>query len=120
MAKNTATVETSVVRTPKPQAPIRRFEAPSELAEKFCVQSHDEYVITGLVKTEDIRELLDVFGLQDRLQLSFPFSHLKRQHGEVWSFRIEPIATHALDGQAVMAHSWVFSLQSPERVTGQQ
>lgn len=108
---------------PAPQrAPVklRKFEAPKEIAEKFGVQSQSEEFITGFVKTEDVRELLDAFGLQDRVEVAFPFQHMKRAHGELWAFRVEPPASHTVDGAPVMAHAWTYQQALPERVSGVQ
>jgi hypothetical protein len=112
-------------KDPVPAAPrqpvkLRKFEAPAELAEKFGVQSQQEDQITGLVKTEDVRELLDTFGLQERSEVVFPFQHLKKQHGEIWGMRIEPLASHSIAGAPVVAHAWTFMQQYPERVGGTQ
>ena len=105
---------------PKQPVKLRKFEAPSELADKFGVQSHQEDFISGIVKTEDVRELLDTFGLQDRTEISFPFAHMKKQHGEIWSMRVEPQASHMAAGLPVMAHAWVFMQSFPERIAGTQ
>ena len=99
---------------------LRKFEAPAELAEKFGVQSHQEDFISGVVKTEDVRELLDTFGLQDRTEIAFPFQHMKKQHGEIWSMRVEPPASHTVAGIPAIAHAWTFQLQFPERIAGAQ
>ena len=99
---------------------LRKFEAPKEIAEKFNVQSQSEEYITGFVETKDVRELLDAFGLQDRTEVVFPFQHMKRAHGELWAFRVEPPSTHTVDGAPVMAHSWTYQQALPERVSGVQ
>jgi hypothetical protein len=110
-------VPTKHVEPAAPKAPVklRKFEAPAELSEKFGVQTQQEDHITGLLKTEHVRQLLDAFGLQDRTELSFPFQHLKKQHGEIWSMRIEPAAVHSVDGAPVLAHQWTYMQQYPER-----
>jgi hypothetical protein len=99
---------------------LRKFEAPPELAEKFGVTTHSEEFVSGVVKTADVRDLLDAFGLQDRSEIVFPFQHMKRQHGEIWSMRVEPPASHMVDGQPVIAHAWTFQQSLPERVAGVQ
>jgi hypothetical protein len=99
---------------------LRKFEAPREIAEKFGVTTQSEELVTGLIKTEDVRELLDAFGLQDRGDVVFPFQHIKRQHGEIWAMRIEGPAAHMIEGKPVMAHAWVFQQAWPERVAGVQ
>jgi len=99
---------------------VRKFEAPGELAEKFGVYTQQEHYIGGLVKTEDIRELLDAFGLHERRDVVLPFQHLKKQHGEVWGMRVESLASHNVEGSPVMAHAWVFMQHQPETVSGAQ
>lgn len=102
---------------PRPQGQrLRQFRAPEELPGAFGVQVQDDGHIQGVVATENVRALLDGFGLDDRKQIVFPFSHMKKQHGEVWSMRIEPQAVHHVEGQAVVGHTWLFRQEQPERV----
>jgi hypothetical protein len=72
--------------------------------------------ISGAVATDQVRNLLDAFGLTERTSIVFPFQHIKKQHGEVWSMRIEPLAAHTIDGKPVLAHQWVYMRQQPESV----
>lgn len=99
---------------------LRKFEAPAELPEKFNVSTHSEDYVSGFVKTEDVRELLDDFGLQDRVDIVFPFQHMRKSHGEIWAMRIEPPSSHTVAGAPVIAHAWVFQQTFPERVAGVQ
>lgn len=122
----TAGEHESAGRHTPPAAPLRapvrlrKFEAPREIATKFNVTTQSEEFIAGLVRTEDVRELLDAFGLQDRAEVVFPFQHMKRQHGEIWAMRVEPPSTHTVDGLPVMAHAWTYQQALPERVAGVQ
>lgn len=116
MAKDDNAFPTSAPAVPRGAVKLRKFEAPAQLSEKFGVQSQQENHISGLVKTQDVRELLDAFGLQERTEVVFPFQHMKKQHGEIWGMRIEPIASHSVNGIPMQAHSWVFMLQYPESV----
>jgi hypothetical protein len=100
----------------RPPVKLRKFEAPAELAQKFGVQTQQEYHISGVVKTEDLRDLLDAFGLQERSEVAFPFQHMKKQHGEIWGMRIEPADVHVVNGRPLIGHSWTFMQHYPERV----
>jgi hypothetical protein len=95
---------------------LRKFAAPAELQAEFGLQFQSEDHITGIVATEHVRDLLDAFGLQDRTVITFPFQHIKKQHGEVWRMRIEPSATHTVNGKLVNGHQWAFTQDIPERV----
>lgn len=99
---------------------LRKFAAPDELDEKFGVQTQQENHISGVVKTEDCRDLIEAFGVHDRPEIPFPFQYIKKQHGEVWSMRIEPAASVTLDGVPVIRHSWTFMQQYPESVGAAQ
>lgn len=105
-------------RSAAPQRPVqskpRRFVAPDELKPAFGVQSYAENHIQGVVATENVRDLLDTFGLQERSQVVFPFQHMKKQHGEIWGMRIEPAAGHTVDRNPVIGHQWVFMRHHPE------
>ncbi len=95
---------------------ITKFEAPKELAPEFGVQFAEETHIQGVGGTENVRGLLDAFGLAERKDIQFPFQHLKKGQGEIWSLRIEPAAGHTLDGSPVMGHQWIYHQAMPERV----
>jgi hypothetical protein len=95
---------------------MRNFEPPAELDRRFGVLAQNEDRIDGLVRTEDVRALLDAFGLQDRTEIVFPFQHIKRRHGEVWRMRIEPLSAHSVEGNVAMAHHWVYMQDTNERV----
>jgi hypothetical protein len=96
------------------------FEAPKELAGSFGVQVEQEDHLQGAIKTENIRELLDAFGLAQRTEIPLPFQHLKKQHGEIWSMRIEPATYQTVDGKLQFLHTWIFTRSYPERVAGVQ
>lgn len=115
MPKETAAERSAQPRTPPP-ARMRRFEAPKEMPADLGVTSQSEDEIHGVVTTENVRTLLDAFGLEARTEIQFPFQHMKRQHGEIWRMRIEPAATHTVDGQTVAGHKWVYVQDMPERV----
>lgn len=97
-----------------PAARPRRFTAPDELKAEFGVQSQTENHIQGVVATENVRDLLDSFGLQDKSEIVFPFQHMKKANGEVWGIRIEPPAVQTLDRQIVTGHQWVYMKHHPE------
>lgn len=92
------------------------FKAPDELSSLFGVQHNEEQHIQGIVRTENVRTLLDSFGLTEKKDISFPFQHMKKGGGEIWSMRIEPAAGHTLDGAPIVGHQWIYSQQMPERV----
>lgn len=108
--------DSPVTRIAHTTVKITKFEAPKELPPEFGVQFAEETHIQGVVGTENVRGLLDAFGLTDRKDISFPFQHLKKGGGETWSMRIEPAAAQTLDGAPVMGHQWIFHQSSPERV----
>lgn len=93
---------------------VRLFKAPDELPAKFNVQAQTDSVLFGVVATEDVRELLDAFGLQHRNDVTFPFQHIKKAHGEQWQMRIENDAVHQVDSKHLKGHQWVYSQQIPE------
>lgn len=115
MAEKTAPPERPSHQAP-PTQKLRKFAAPAELQAEFGLQFQSEDNITGIVPTEHVRELLDAFGLQDRTIVTFPFQHIKKQHGEVWRMRIEPTATHTVNGKLMNGHQWAFTQDIPERV----
>lgn len=102
--------------TPRRELPkrITRFEAPKEISPHWNLDSDAEDHLTGLVTTDRVRELLDAFGLAERKDVVFPFQHIARSKGEIWSMRVEPLTAHTLDGKPVMAHAWTYSRQYPE------
>lgn len=95
---------------------IPKFEAPNELAPQLGAQSITEFHIQGVVTTDNVRDLLDAFGLQNRTEVTFPFQHIVRKHGEIWRMRIEAPAGHTVDGKPVMGHQWTFMRDYPELV----
>jgi len=101
----------------KPPAP-KRFEAPSmDLTEYGATTQHEDFV-AGVVPSSKVRELLDLFGLQDRTEVVFPFQHIKRMHGEIWRMRIEPSTDHVILGTHVYGHDFAFMRDYPERTAG--
>lgn len=102
---------------PRPQGQkLKQFKAPDDLPSNFGVQVQLDNHIQGIVTTENIRPLLDGFGLADRQNIVLPFLHQKKQHGEMWSMRIEPSAVHHLPEGAVTGHTWIFRQEQPESV----
>lgn len=97
-----------------PARKVHKFVAPDELKAEFGVQSQTENHIQGVVATENVRDLLDSFGLQDKSEIVFPFQHMKKANGEVWGIRIEPPAVQTLDRQIVTGHQWVYMKHHPE------
>jgi hypothetical protein len=95
---------------------LRPFKAPDTMPAEFGMQTEAEDHISGVVATDQVRNLLDAFGLHERANVVFPFQHMKKQHGEVWSMRIEPLAAHTVEGKPVMAHQWTYMRQQPESV----
>lgn len=120
MSRAAATHEDSAAARPPVATKLRRFEAPAELAAAFGVQAQTEDHIQGVVPTDEVRALLDAFGLQERTEVQFPFCHMKRQHGEIWRMRIEPAAAHTVNGKTVIGHQWVYMQDQPERVGAAQ
>jgi hypothetical protein len=106
-------------RPPAPQK-LRKFEAPKELAPELGVLFQSEQRIQGVCATENLRELFDAFGLQDRVEIQLPMQHMKRQHGEIWRMRVELPSMNTVDGKLVMGHQWLFEQSYPETVSGQQ
>jgi hypothetical protein len=119
MAERTA-VRDQRTATPPVSGRISRFEAPKELAESFGAQVVTEDHIQGAIKTENIREMLDAFGLEHRTEIPLPFQHMKRQHGEIWSMRVEPATYQTVDGKLQFVHTWIYTRAQPERVAGVQ
>lgn len=119
MATKTVEKVPDAVRT---VAPVKRmrFEAPEELAAKFGVQAQTPEHIQGVVATDDVRELLDGFGLHRRADVVFPFQHIATRHGETWSMRVEAAAPIQIDGKHVIGHQWVYMRQKPELTQNQQ
>jgi hypothetical protein len=120
MAGKAAVEERSAPAHRQQTVKAKRFTAPEEYKAEFGVQSQTEDHVQGIVSTENVRDLLDSFGLQERSEIVFPFQHLKKQHGEIWRMRIEPAAVHTVEGKQVMGHSWVYMQDQPERVGGAQ
>lgn len=120
MAGRQAAAEESTAVRRAPSTKVKRFTAPDELKAEFGVLSQTEDHIQGVVTTENVRDLLDSFGLHERTEIQFPFQHLKRQHGEIWRMRIENAAVHTVEGKPVIGHQWIYMQDQPERVGGQQ
>jgi hypothetical protein len=97
-------------------AKLTKFQAPAELSPHFGALVAREDFIQGIVPTQYVRELLDAFGLSDRHEIVFPFQHLKRAQGEIWSMRIEPAQGHTIEGCPVIGHQWIYHQAYPERV----
>jgi hypothetical protein len=110
----------SAARPAAQSVKLRKFAAPEVLDGSFGVQGQTEDHIYGVIESKNVRALLDGFGLQDRRDVVFPFQHLKKQHGEIWSMRIEPADVHTVEGEPVFGHQWTFMQQLPERVGAAQ
>lgn len=115
MASGKQSTDTAAHTAP-PAARRRRFGIPDDLPAEFGVQSHAENHIQGFLTSDNVRDLLDGFGLQDRVNVDFPFQHIKRQHGEQWRMRIEPATTQTINGKIVHGHAWAFMRDFPETV----
>lgn len=105
--------EPPVRRTPPPVKPSK-LQRPAEVPKIANLTFETDTRLEGIVKTEDIRELLDAFGLHDASVASFPFQKMIREHGELWSFRIEALAPHEVGKTHVMAHHWIYRREMPE------
>ena len=121
MSKDQAHATPLPPRLPAVTTKLKRFTAPEELSSDFGVVTQTERNhIQGVVLTENVRALLDAFGLHERTEVQFPFQHLKKQHGEIWRMRIEPARAHTVDGKPVLGHQWVYMQDQPERVGAAQ
>lgn len=118
MATKTENTSTAVAERPRDRRP-RAFEAPPEFPPAAGVQFADEKMIQGVVSTDNIRALLDAFGLQNREQISIPFHHIKAQRGERWSLRVEAPAVHNVEGKVVVGHTWIYRRDHPEESVGE-
>lgn len=113
---NEQTSSTPAKRSANQPVKITKFQAPAELGEHLgAIVVHEDF-IQGVVETKYVRELLDAFGLAERKEVVFPFQHLKKGQGEIWSMRIEPAAGHTVDGSPVVGHQWIYHQAMPERV----
>lgn len=92
-------------------------EMPDDLSAFGGEQTQEGYA-QGWVKTEDIPGLVAAIGIPDPEHVEFPMHKMVRRHGELWSIRIEPAATHKVQGQLQQAHHWVYKREQPERMTG--
>lgn len=119
MAEQTQQQPRKQEKAPAPPK-FRKFEAPNEDLEPFGVQTQREDYIDGVVESPKVRALLDLFGLQDRSEVVFPFQHMKRAHGELWSMRIEPAQDHIVAGAHIHGHRWIYKRELPETNAGVQ
>lgn len=118
MAEKAAVAERSAPARQAQTPRAKRFTRPDEFKAEFGIQTDTEHHVQGVVATENVRDLLDSFGLHERTEVQFPFQHLKRQHGEIWRMRIENAAAHTVEGKPVIGHQWVYMQDQPERVAG--
>lgn len=119
MREETTTTK-SAAPPPAPAVRVRKFGPPDELPAGFGVDTQTDERIQGVVPTDQVRALLDAFGLQERTEIVFPFQHIKRAHGEIWRLRIEAAKHHSVKGEPVYGHQWIYEQQLPERVQGAQ
>jgi hypothetical protein len=97
-------------------ARVFKFGAPKELPAQFGATFVSDQEIQGVIPTERLRALIDAFGLADKRDISIPFHHMRKAHGEIWSMRIESLAGHNVDGVPVMGHQWIYRQELPERM----
>jgi hypothetical protein len=116
MAEPKGNTPRAVSSAPAQRIAPKKFAAPENIPEHFGVETQAEDHIQGIVATKDIRELLSAFGVPERNGMTFPFQHMKKAHGEIWSIRIEAEGTHTIDGEVAKGHRWVYMRQFPESV----
>jgi hypothetical protein len=120
MEEKKAPSGSSPARSAAQPVKLKKFAAPEVLAGEFGVMGQTEDHIYGVIESKNVRALLDGFGLSERREVVFPFQHLKKQHGEIWSMRIEPADVHTVEGEPVFGHQWTYMQQLPERVGAAQ
>lgn len=110
--------QTAIQRPPTQRA--RPFRAPDELPAEHGVQFHSAAHIQGIVEPQHLRGLLDSYGLENRKDITLPFQHIAKSHGEVWSLRVEPAAIHHTADGMVVGHQYQYRQEQPESVAGEQ
>lgn len=107
---------------PEPTTPTRGttriktsvMKCPEELPAKFNPLAAEEFHVQGVVATADIRALLDTFGLSERKHFAIPFQEIDKRGMEIWSLRIEDVASHVVDGVPMVGHQWQYRRERPE------
>jgi hypothetical protein len=107
---------TSPAAKPAPPAKKMPFKAPASYPTELGVTTDTEEHVQGFVASDQIRKLLDAFGLQHRVDVQFPFQHIQRAHGEQWRLRIEPAGAQTVNGTIQQGHQWIYQREIPESV----
>lgn len=107
------------VKEAPPAPPARRtvvkFVAPDSIPEQFGAYTVSDELLDGFIRPQDVRELLDAFGLAKRTSVVFPFQHIERRDGDMYTFRIDALASHDVDGKTLMAQHWVYKRQPKDQ-----
>ncbi len=113
MSKHTAPVaEQSTGRTVKPRA--AQMKMPDDIHPKFGIQCFDDLQAQGVAKTDDVVDLIHVFGLNDTGPISFPFQRHGASDGKRYELRVEPSGSHSVAGTPTVGHQWIFKQTFPE------
>lgn len=112
------TAEETLATEAKTVAKRKRFVGGDFDLERFGQVTNTETYMQGYVATEDVRAMLDEFGLQARAHVQFPFQHIVKRSGEQWSLRIEQAEPHQVADKHVVAHHWVYKREIPEVTAG--
>lgn len=111
--------QTAVAAPPKPAPPARRavtkFVAPDTIPEQFGAYTVSDEMLDGFITPPDVRELLDTFGLQKRVSVIFPFQHIERRDGDMYTLRIDPLTSHDVEGKTILAQHWVYKRQPKDQ-----
>lgn len=111
--------QTAVAAPPKAVPPARRtvtkFVAPDSVPEEFGAYTVSDEMLDGFIKPQEVRSLLDTFGLQKRTSVVFPFQHIERRDGDMYTLRVDPFTSHDVDGKTVFAQHWVYKRQPKDQ-----
>lgn len=91
------------------QAPETQNEKP------WGEQVSQAYHREGICRPDDVMSLISECWVVDGdgnpfASASFPFQGFADRHNGKWVLRIEPAASHVVNGSAVYGHRWAFSL----------
>lgn len=98
-----------------PRRTVTKFVAPDEIPNHFRPYTTTDSYVDGFVDDADVRALLDIFGLAKRGSVVFPFQHIERRDGDMFTMRVEPSASHDVDGATITAHRWTYARQPKDQ-----
>lgn len=105
----------STPAAPPARRVVTKFVAPDSVPEQFGAYTVTDDMIDGFIRPQDVRELLDTFGLAKRTSVVFPFQHIERRDGDMYTMRVDGLQSHDVDGKTLIAQHWVYKRQPKDQ-----